>query len=50
MNPILQLLEGIFKELEKWKMEDKKKTLNYWIGEKCEMKIYNKRCKQIYFD
>jgi hypothetical protein len=26
-----------------------KKSLNYWFGVKCERKIYNKRCKQIYF-
>jgi hypothetical protein len=29
--------------------EIEKASLNYWIGEKCESKIYNKRCKQIYF-
>jgi hypothetical protein len=29
--------------------EIKLEHLNYWIAQKCERKIYNKKCEEIYF-
>jgi hypothetical protein len=33
--------------MENGLQEMKKGNLIYWIGEKCERKFYNKRCKEI---